>query len=229
MNLENLIQYVEQNNLNVAFISLDNEKAFDRIEQNYVLKVLDKYNFPSEFTSWTKILYKNISAKLLVNGTFTEKINISRSVRQGCPISMLLYVLSLERLIQSIQNYPQIDGLKIPNYKHEIKVLNYADDIKVMVRNDRSYCELRKETKTFGVISGSKINEDKTEVYVRGKFELIPKKLIKYSIKVYGCYFGEQDNNQNYKIKLQKMETTINKWKYSKMNLCERILLLKCM
>ena len=72
-----MIQYVEQNNLNAAFISLDNEKAFDRIEQNYVLKVLDKYNFPSEFTSWIKILYKNISAKVLVNGTFTEKINIS--------------------------------------------------------------------------------------------------------------------------------------------------------
>ena len=185
MNLANLIQYVEQNNLNAAFISLDNEKALDRIEQNYVLKVLDKYNFPSEFTSLTKFLYKNISAKVLVNGLFTEKINISRSVRQGCPLSMLLlYALSLERLIQSIQNNPQIDGLKIPNYKHEIKVLTHADDIKVMVRNDRSYCELRKETKTFGVISGSKINEDKTEVYVRGKFELIPKKLIKHSIKV---------------------------------------------
>ena len=73
LNLENLIQYVEQNNLNAAFISLDNEKGFDRIEQNYVLKVLDKNNFPNEFTSWIKILYKNISAKVLVNGTFTEK------------------------------------------------------------------------------------------------------------------------------------------------------------
>ena len=156
-----------------------------------------------------------------------KKINISRSVRQGCPLSMLLYVLSLEPLIHSIQNNPKIDGLKIPNYKHEIKVITHADDMTAMVRNDRSYCELRKETKTFGVISGSKINEDKTEVYVRGKFELIPKKLIKHSIKVLGCYFGDQDNTQNYKIKLQKMETTINKWKYFKMNLCERILFLK--
>ena len=57
--------------------------------------------------------------------------------------------------------------------------------------------------------------------------ELIPKKLIKHSIKVLWCYFGDQDNTQNYKIKLQKMETTINKWKYFKINLCERILFLK--
>ena len=136
LNLENLIQYVELNNWNATFISLDNEKAFDRIEQNYVLKVLDKYNFPSEFTSWIKILYKNISAKVIVYGTFTENINISRSIRQGCPLSMLLYILSLEPLIHSIQNNPKIDGLKIPNYKHEIKVLTHADDMTAMVRND---------------------------------------------------------------------------------------------
>ena len=64
-----------------------------------------------------------------------------------------------------------------------MKVLTHADDITAMVRNNRSYCELRKETKTFGVISGSKINEDKTEVYRRGKFELIPKKLINIQLR----------------------------------------------
>ena len=64
--LENLIQYVEQNNLNAAFISLDNEKALYRIEQNYVLKVLDKYNFSSDFISWIKILYKNTRGPLVL-------------------------------------------------------------------------------------------------------------------------------------------------------------------
>ena len=56
LNLETLIEYVEQNNLNAAFVSLDNEKAFDRLEQNYIIKVhvLEKYNYPSEFLYWIK-------------------------------------------------------------------------------------------------------------------------------------------------------------------------------
>ena len=85
LNLETLIKYVEQNNLNAAFISLDNEKALDRLEQNYIIKVLERYNFPSEFLLWIKILYTKVTAKILVNGAFSDKINISRSVRQGCP------------------------------------------------------------------------------------------------------------------------------------------------
>ena len=53
-----------------------------------------------------------MTAKILVNGAFTDKINISLSVRQGCPLSMLLYVLSLEPLLQKIENNHKIVGLK---------------------------------------------------------------------------------------------------------------------
>ena len=98
---------------------------------------------------------------MLVNGTFTEKINISRSVRQGCQLSMLLFVLSLEPLIQSIQNNPKIDGLKSPYHKHEIKVLTHADDMTAVVRNGRSYCELRKKRKPLEFYRDRKLMEKK--------------------------------------------------------------------
>ena len=227
LNLETPIEYVEQNNLNAAFVSLDNEKAFDRLEQNYIIKVLERYNFLSEFLLWIKILYTKVTAKILVNGAFTDKINISRFMRQGCPLSMLLYVLSLEPLLQKLENNHKIVGLKIPNCVNEIKTFAHADDMTAIVKNDSLYSELRKETTKFSTISGSKINEEKTEVFVRGKLTVIPKKIIKKSIKVLGCYFGDNANNLNYRIKLEKMEAKVDKWNFLKLNIYERILFLK--
>ena len=53
-----------------------------------------------------------MSSKVMVNGTFTEEFKIFRSVRQGCPLSMLLYVICLEPLIYKINNNIFIKGLK---------------------------------------------------------------------------------------------------------------------
>ena len=101
------------------------------------------------------LIYKS-NSKSNSKWSFTEKVNVSRSVRQGCPLSMLLYILSLEPLIQKIENNSEIEGLKISNYSKEIKPLEHADDMTAVVKNNTSYNELRKETFQFGYISGSK-------------------------------------------------------------------------
>ena len=74
-----------------------------------------------------------MTAKILVNGAFTDKINISRSVRQGCPLSMLLYVLIFEPLLQKIENSHKIVGFKIQNCINEIKTFAHADDMTAIV------------------------------------------------------------------------------------------------
>ena len=98
----------------MAVISLDNEKAFDRIEQNFTNRVLIKYGFHINFLRWFSILYTNITSHVIVNGKLTPKFNIERSVRHGCPLSMLLFVLSLEPLILKINNNNLMKGIKVP-------------------------------------------------------------------------------------------------------------------
>ena len=68
LNLKNIIEYIKDKDLSAALISLDNEKAFDRIEINYLLKVLQKYNFPDGFIKWIKIIYTDITSQVMVNG-----------------------------------------------------------------------------------------------------------------------------------------------------------------
>ena len=226
LNLKNLIEYTKAKNLQAAFISLDNEKAFDRIEINYMLKVLEKYKFSEYYLRWIKIIYNDITSQVMVNGKLTEKNDIKRSVRQGCPMSMLLYVLCLEPLIDRINKNPQIKGIKIPNCYEEIKTIQHADDMTVMIASDMSYVALEQENNLFSKVSGSKINMEKTEVLKYGNFEAIPKIYIKETIKVLGCYFGKNET-QNFHNAFTKMDKIIKNWKFLKLNTLEKILMLK--
>ena len=81
LNIQTILEYAEQNQESLALISLDNEKALDRMEQNFVYKVLEKYNLHPNFIKWSNLLYKNITSQVIVNGKLTSKFNIERSVR----------------------------------------------------------------------------------------------------------------------------------------------------
>jgi Reverse transcriptase (RNA-dependent DNA polymerase) len=79
-----------------VFIFVDSEKAFDRVEWNYLWNTLNAMDFPPQFIQIVQALYAGASAQVRVNGYLTEPFKLTRGVRQGCPASPLLYVLTLE-------------------------------------------------------------------------------------------------------------------------------------
>jgi hypothetical protein len=58
---------VNQKNINCAFISLDQEKAFDKIVHKFLFKVLEKFNFGPKLIKWIKILYHDLNSCIIVN------------------------------------------------------------------------------------------------------------------------------------------------------------------
>ena len=76
-----------------ALLSLDLEKAFDVVNHDRLWETLEKFNLPREIITVIQRLYSNASSQVLVNGSLTSFINIGRSVRQGCPLSMVLFVM----------------------------------------------------------------------------------------------------------------------------------------
>ena len=196
LNLKSIISYIRQNDQKYAIIALDQEKAFDRIEHNFLKIVFKKFDFPPNFIKWFEMLYTNIESKILINGTFTPIFKILRSVRQGCPLSMFLYALGLEPMIFKINSNPHILGIDLPNCENNTKSLQHADDTIVIIKDKKSYKYLNEETNLFGKNSGSKINQDKTEILTFGNWEdlkeITPANLFKDKIKVYGIIFGKK-------------------------------------
>ena len=71
---------------------LDFEKAFDSLEWDYLFRVLEEMNFGPSFRNWVHTFYHNISSYIVNNGNTSEFIPLKRGVRQGCPLSGMLFI-----------------------------------------------------------------------------------------------------------------------------------------
>ena len=66
--IHDLLQYVEQENLPIAFLPLDQEKAFDCMDWSFLLRILNTFNFGPDFQRWIKLFYTNVESAIVVNG-----------------------------------------------------------------------------------------------------------------------------------------------------------------
>ena len=78
--IHDLLQYVEQENLPIAFLPLDQEKAFDCMDWSFLLRILNTFNFGPDFQRWIKLFYTNIESAIVVNGWTSSFFRPSRGV-----------------------------------------------------------------------------------------------------------------------------------------------------
>ena len=86
-----IIDYCNQNKINGAIIALDQTKAFDTVNWEFMFKALEKFGFGPQFIAWVKLCYTDIYSAIKINGHISEYFNLERGVRQGCCLSMGLY------------------------------------------------------------------------------------------------------------------------------------------
>jgi len=107
-----------------VIISLDAEKAFDRVEWDYLFAVLDQFGFSPKFTSWIRLLYDQPKAAVVTNKIRSQYFF---GTRQGCPISPLLFILAIEPLSSVLRTSQSISGIKRMNVEYKVSL--YADDL----------------------------------------------------------------------------------------------------
>ena len=166
--LRDILYYAGKNNITGSLVNLDWEKAFDRVDWGFLMKILKKLGFPNFIMKWIMVLYTDISSSCLINGNITKEFKIERGVRQGCPLSMLIYVLFQEPLYQAIEKNRKIIPIEIPD--KNIKEIGYADDTTICIKNDDGLKETFHIINKFEKASNSKINIKKTKIYGFGNW-----------------------------------------------------------
>lgn len=156
--LRDVVDFASEKDLPVAILSLDQEKAFDRVDSQFLFSTLSAMGFGPSFVAWVKLLYSSVRSTVFVNGYFSDPFFPSRGVRQGCPLSPLLYVLTMEVLACNIRCHPGISGICLPNVPNPLPVVSlYADDTTVISTSDSSTCAVFDTYSKFEKGTGSKM------------------------------------------------------------------------
>ncbi len=140
---------------------MDAEKAFDRIEWSFLWAVLDHVGAGQGFIQMVKTLYNCCSARVLIGSLASSSFALGRGTRQGCPLSPLLFTLSVEPLAQAVWQTVSIQPIICVNTSQKNSL--YADDILLFVSNiSVSVPECLNLFNIFGSLSGYKINWNKS-------------------------------------------------------------------
>lgn len=110
----NVIEYYEKHTeKSVELVFLDAEKAFDNLNWKFMLLILEKMKIGEKFLNAVESIYEEQEASLVITLDPTKSFLVKKGVRQGCPLSPLLFILVLEILLPKITNTEEIRGLEI--------------------------------------------------------------------------------------------------------------------
>lgn len=148
-----------------ALLFLDFYKAFDHVSYRYVEQVMRRIGLEDRVLTVIRNVVTGITARISVNGQMTNSIRIERGVPQGSPLSMLMFVLSLEPLLRKISE--KLSGVTISGATLVVRA--YADDVGVLLRCEDEVRILKGELDKYSAASGAKINIGKCKlVNIRG-------------------------------------------------------------
>lgn len=231
--IADIIDYCEMSNEQGFMVLLDFQKAFDSISWNFLQKSLKAFNFGDAFCNWIQTLYCNISSCVTNNGHSSTFFPVERGVRQGCPISPLLFIIAAEILACKIRSDDEIKGITIGDEVFTISQL--ADDTTLFLSDSNSLKHAFTLLDEFSIISGLLLNKGKTQMLHLGHIRLkIPDnmgiKLIEGSFKTLGVWFSNDREimyQTNFNNCIDKIACQLNIWRQRGLSLKGKITVLK--
>ncbi len=145
-------------------ISLDAEKAFDRVEWKYLFFSLHKFSFGEHFITWVPLLYTSPQACVCTSAIRSTFFPLTRGTRQGWPLSPLLFAIAIEPLSIVLKTNRSISGIRRGGAEHKVSL--YADDLLLYVSNPKTAISHILDTlKIFGTFSEYKFNIGKSDFF----------------------------------------------------------------
>ena len=119
-------------NKNHMIISIDAEKAFDKIQHPFMIKTLQRLGSEGTYLNIIKAIYDKPTANIILKGEKLKSFPLRSGTRQACPLSPLLFNIVLEALAMAIREENEIKGIQIE--KEEVKLSLFADDMILYIR-----------------------------------------------------------------------------------------------
>uniref|UniRef100_A0A3B3I4T3 Reverse transcriptase domain-containing protein n=1 Tax=Oryzias latipes TaxID=8090 RepID=A0A3B3I4T3_ORYLA len=228
--LVNIIDFATIKNQEMTILSLDAEKAFDRVNWKFLIAALHKFGFGESFINWIKILYHNPNASVRTNKQTSNRFFLGRGTRQGCPLSPSLFAIFIEPLAAAIRQNESIKGIKTKHSHHKISL--YADDILLFLSNIHSVNETATIINEFSSISDYSINWNKSVLLpLNSNAEqglTIPVK--SGNIKYLGIYFSPKISELvllNYTPLLKNIQDDLTRWTNLPLSLMGKVATVK--
>ena len=148
-------------------MKLDIHKAFDTVNLGYLLEVLQALGFRPRWHEWVSILFRTSSSSTLLNGRHGPSFSHARGVRQGDPLSPMLFILAmdpLQRLLDQATQHGILTPLPLTAAKWRASM--YADVAAIFINPKLEDVEaLKIILQAFGSFSGLHINLEKSSVH----------------------------------------------------------------
>lgn len=165
-----MMAWAEASEENGAIVALDQEKAYDKISHDYLWRILERFGVPEGFSSVVKSLYRHAVTSVVINGVTSKTYRVYRGVRQGDPLSCLLFDLAIEPLSAMIRASP-IRGFNIPHSTTALKATLFADDTTVYLAAEDDFAVLQNVLDRWCSAAKAKFNLKKTEIIPIGSVE----------------------------------------------------------
>ena len=208
---------------NHMIISMDTEKAFDKIQLPFVIKTLQKVGIEGTYLNIIKAIYDKPTANIVLNDGKLKPFPLRSGTKQSGPLSPLLFNIVLEVLGAAIREEKEIKGIQIG--KEEVKLSLFAGDMILYRENPkdatRKLLELIIE---FGRVSGYKSNAQKSLAFLytndekseREIKETLPFTIATKRIKYLGINLPKETKDlyaENYKTLMKEIKDDRNRWR----------------
>jgi hypothetical protein len=158
--IRDVIPHTETEQRPLCVVSLDFKEAFDRISHTYILSVLRSYGFSERFIASIRMMYEDATSAVQVKGHLSAPIPIQCGVRQGCPLSMILFALCLDPLLRYLVG--RLRGLRVHRSQTNSTVVAYADDVSILLTSPEDVPTIREAITCYEKATGAALNVAKS-------------------------------------------------------------------
>ena len=236
--IDDIIEDNKEENNEYILLAIDYRKAFDTIRTDFIIKSLKLFGFGDYIIEWMNIILQNRTFCVKNGGHISGIYPMQRGVRQGCPLSPLIFIIAVELLAISIRQSDKIKGITVylRHYPVTHKIKQYADDTTFLLKDLIDFREVLSKIKEFSKVSGLSLNKKKTvamHISQKNPTEINTFEGIQFvnKIKLLGIFFSRNKSarniEENWTTKIEQLLQNLTLWSRRNLTLLGKVTIIK--